>query len=167
MFPNETFCGGPDGEDEEEEEVQECVGQLPQHHLSDTLHGRRNSDSLTFCQNTETGTRCVRREIFTDDVSVDDREGNTSQGKTDQKTDDESLTEEILQETSLKEEIIWKEQVLKENSLALEPVIGMMGQMLKLTGSFGSLVLQQVARLDVLAVQVSAQENMLKKVLEK
>ena len=91
MFPNETFCGG--GRDDEE--VQVSSPQLMQHHLSDTLHGRQNSDPLTFCQNTELGERCVRDEIFADDVSVHDREDRTSHDQTGKKTDDESLKEKF------------------------------------------------------------------------
>jgi len=75
---------------------------------------------------------------------------------------DPNLKEEI----NLEEES-WKEKFLKEDSLALAPVVGLIGQMMQLTCTMGTLVSQQAARLDALAAHVGAQENLLKEVLEK
>ena len=67
---------------------------------------------------------------------------------------------------SLKEEIL-RRKVLEENSLALVPVIGLMGQVMQLTSNLAILVFQQAARLDALAAHVSAQESLLEEVLGK
>ena len=94
-----------------------------QHHLSDTVHGRHNSDPLTFCQNTESGERCVSDEIFEtptgaedDDLPEEILKDLDAEDSIPAHVPDPSLKEEtnLEEEISLEEES-WKERFFKEN----------------------------------------------------